>query len=118
MDRPTIHHLRHSIKIDQQAEEYLVGGGTIFVYARQVVENRNRRHIFAMKCKHATGLRTEIRGAVGRRDMAMNVLMLHVVRCRDLCQQACHHFNDVRHRHGADFILAGQLSRTPTCCSS
>lgn len=39
-----------------------------------------------MKRKHAAGLRTEVGCAVGRRDMAMDMFMLHVIRCGDLSQ--------------------------------
>lgn len=44
-----VHHFGHAIKIDQQTEKDLVGGGAVFMDASQIAENRNPRYILAMK---------------------------------------------------------------------
>lgn len=98
--------LRHAVKVDQQAEEHLVCGWTVFVDASEVAEDGDARHVLTVKSKHTGGLWAEIVGAVRGRDMAMDVIMVHVVGGGDLGQEARNHLNDVRDGHGADLKLS------------
>lgn len=97
--------LGHAIKVDQQAQENLIGGWAVFVDAGEIAEDGDAGDVLAVECENAGGLRAEIGSAVGRRDVAMDILMLHVIRGSNLGEQAGDHFNDVRDWHGADLKL-------------
>lgn len=113
LERTAVDHFRHAVKVDQQAQKHLIGGGTVLVDSTEIAQDRDARHILPVKSKHAGSLLTQSRGAFGRRDMSVQVLVLTVIRRCDLRQQSRHHFNNVCHRHGANFILlAPVLSRS------
>lgn len=107
-----IDELRHAVKVDQQAEEYLVRGWAVFVDASEIAQDGDAWHVLTVKSKHARGLWAEVAGSVRRRDVAMNVFMVHVVGRRDLGEETRDHLNDVRHGHGADLKLPGLGSMT------
>ena len=113
LQRTAIHHFRHPIKVDQQAQKHLVGGGTVLVDPAQIAQDRDARHILPVKSKHAGGLLTQPGRAFGRRNMPVEVLVLTIVGRCNLGQQSRHHLDDICHRHGADLILlASFLSRS------
>ena len=62
-----------------------------------------------MEGKHAVGLLAEARRALGRRDLAVDVLVLPVVCARNLGQEARHHLDDVGHRHLANLVLRADV---------
>lgn len=107
-----VDHLGHAVKVHQQTQKDLVRRRTVLVDAAQVAEDRDAGHVLAVERQDARGLGTQAGGAVGRRDVSMHMLVVHVVGGRDLGQQARDHLDDVRHRHGADLELAF-LTRSP-----
>jgi hypothetical protein len=44
----------------------------------------------------------------------VQVVVLPIICCSDLGQQTCHHFDNVRDGHFADFILRASIGRVPT----
>lgn len=109
-----VDHLSHAVKVNQKTQKHFIRRRTVLVYATQIAQNRDAGHVLAVECQNAGGLRTQTGGAFGRRDMSMYMFMLHVIRGRDFRQQACDHLNDVRHRHGADLVLASDLLSRPS----
>ena len=105
--------LRHTVKVDQQAEKHLVCGRTVFVDASEIAQDGDARHVLTVESKHTGGLWAEIVGAIREWDMTMEVLMVHIVGGSDLGQETCDHLNDVRDGHGADLKLTrlGSMAR-------
>lgn len=103
----SVDQLRHAVEVDQQAEEHLVCGRTVFVNASKVAEDRDARHVLTVKSEHAGGLWAEIVGSIWRRDVAVDVSVVHIVGGGDLGEKARDHLNDVRDRHRADLKLPG-----------
>lgn len=95
----------HAIEVDQHTEEDLVRGGAVFVDARQVAQDADAGDVLAVEGQDAGGLGTEIRRAIGGGDVPMDLFVMRVVGGGDLGQQARHHLDDIRDRHGADLIL-------------
>lgn len=74
--------------------------------AGEIAQNRDTRNIFAVEREYTGRLRSQVGGAVGGRDMAMDVFMVHVV-CRcDLSEEPGDHLNNVCDRHRADLVLS------------
>lgn len=73
--------------------------------AGEVAEDGDGGDVFAMESQDAGGLLAEARGALGRRNLAMQVLMLSVVGGGDFGQQSCHHFYYVGDGHFANLVL-------------
>lgn len=71
----------------------------------EVAENRDAWHVLAMECQHTGGLLAEARCALGRGDLAVQVVVLAVVGGGDFGQQACDHLDDVCDGHLADLVL-------------
>lgn len=97
--------LGHAVKVDEQAKKDFVGGGTILVDAGEVAEDGDCGNILAVEGEDASRLRAEARCALGRGDLAMQVLMLPVVGGGDFGQQACHHLYYVGDGHFANLVL-------------
>jgi hypothetical protein len=108
-DQPLIYHLRHSIKVDEQTEKHLVRCRTVLVYPAEVAEDSDGGNILAMKGQDAGGLRAQIGSSIWRRNVAMEMLVLHVVCGGDLRQEAGDHLNDIGHWHGADLVLTAGI---------
>ena len=102
VDMGPIHHFRHPIEIDQQAEKHLIGGGTVLEDAIEVAEYGNTRNILAVESEHTRGLRTQTGRTIGWRDMSVDVLVIHVIRGGDFGEKTGHHFNHVGDGHGAN----------------
>lgn len=103
---PSVDQLGHTVKVDQQAQEHLVGCGAIFVYTSEVAEDRDAGDVFAVECEDAGGLWTEVRGAIRWRDVAMDMFVMQIVRGSDLSEESSDHLDDLRDRHGADLVLS------------
>jgi hypothetical protein len=103
----SVDQLGHAVEIDQQAEEHLVGGGTVFVNSSEIAQDGDAWHVLTVESKHTGSLWAEIVGSVRRRDVAMNVLVVHVVGGCDLGEETRDHLNDVRDGHRADLELPG-----------
>lgn len=72
----------------------------------EIAENGDARHIFAVKSEDARGLRAETRCTVWRGNVAMDMVMVHIVGGGDLGEETSDHLDDIRDRHGADLVLA------------
>lgn len=87
------------------------------MYPSEVTENGNCGHILAVESENAGRLLAETGRALRWRNLSVEVLMLAVIRSRDLGQQASHHFYDIRDRHFADLVLRADFiwifSRAP-----
>jgi hypothetical protein len=103
----SVDQLGHAVEIDQQAEEYLVCSGTVFMNASEIAQDGDAWHVLTVESKHTGGLWAEIVGSVRRGDVAMDVLVVHIVGSRDLGEKTCDHLNDVRDGHRADLELPG-----------
>lgn len=85
--------------------------------AGEIAENGDTGNVLAMECEHTRGLRAEVGGAVGWRNMAMDMLVVHVVCSSDFGKEPCHHLDDVCHRHGTDLELPPCQSLTRNLAS-
>lgn len=102
----TVDKLGHAVEIDQQAEEDLVGGRAVFVDAGEIAKDGDAGDILAMKGENTGRLRTQVGGAVGRRDVAMYVFVVGIVGGGNLGEEACDHLNDLGDGHRADLEVA------------
>lgn len=59
-----------------------------------------------MKGQYAGGLRAEVARTIGGRKVPMHLFVVDIVGGRDFSQEPRDHLNDIRDRHGADFVLA------------
>ena len=109
---PAIDHFRHTIEVDQEAEEDFISCRTIFMDPAQITEDGDAWHVLAMKCQDTGCLAIPSRGAFGWRYMPADMLMLPVIRSRDLRQKPCHHFDNIRDRHRANLILLASILST------
>lgn len=75
------------------------------MYAGEIAEDRDAGHILAMKGEDAGRLWTEVIGTIGRRNVAMNILVVLIVGGGDLGQQTSDHLDDIGDWHGADLEL-------------
>ena len=71
---------RHSVKVDQEAEENLVRRGAIFVNSAEIAENGYAGHILSMKGQDTRGFLIQAYASFCR-VVAMKMLVLAVV-CR------------------------------------
>lgn len=105
--------LRHSIKVHEQAQEHLKSSGAVLVNTRQVAENCNGGHVFAVegeyRMAHGANLWAAcFAGLVGLLlvgYVALHCVVLQVVGCSNLGQQGCDHLYDVANGHAADVVL-------------
>lgn len=109
LNRARIDLFCHAIKVDQEAYKDFVTGGTIFVDAVQIAQYRDAGYVLAVECQDTVGLRAYAGAVVRGRHLSMQMLMLHVIRSRDLGKKTGHHFNDVLYRHSADFVLGALI---------
>ena len=58
-----------------------------------------------MKGQYAGGLRAEVGRAIGRRKVSMHLFVVDIVAGGDFSQEPRDHLNDIRDRHGTDFVL-------------
>ncbi|EZF28224.1 hypothetical protein H101_08094, partial [Trichophyton interdigitale H6] len=93
--------LGHAVKVDEQADEDLVGGRAVLVDAAEVVEDGDAGHILAVKGQHAGCLRRQ-RALLRPGDVPVQVFVLAVVGRGDLGEQAGDHLDHVGHGHRAD----------------
>lgn len=75
--------------------------------ACEIAQDRDARHVLTVKSEHAGALWAEVVGSIWRRDVAMDVFMVHVIGRGDLSEEARDHLNDVRDGHRADLKLPG-----------
>lgn len=75
--------------------------------ASEITQYCDAWHVLTVESKHTGGLWAEIVGPVRRGDMAMDVLVVHVVGRRDLGEETRDHLNDIRDGHRADLKLPG-----------
>lgn len=105
LNRARIDLFCHTIKVHQKAYKDFVTGGTIFVDAVQIAQYRDAGYVLAVEREDTVGLRAYAGVAVRRRHLSMQMLVLHVIRSRDLGKKTGHHFNDVLYGHSANFVL-------------
>lgn len=110
-DLAPINQLSHTVKVDQQAQEDFVGRGAVLVNPRKIAKNSDAGDILAMERKHARGLGSEVGRAVGRRDVAMDGFVVHVVRGGYFGEEPRNHLDDLCDWHGADLKLSLRPSR-------
>lgn len=79
------------------------------MYATEVAQDRDARHVLAMECQDTGRLLAESSCTFRRRDVFMEIFMLAIVGRSDLCQESCDHLDDVCDRHSADLILLPYL---------
>ena len=77
------------------------------MYASQVTQDTDRRHILPMKRQHTRRLLRQDRGALWRRKEVVEVLVWAIVGGCDLREETGDHLDDVRDGHVADFIPDG-----------
>lgn len=75
------------------------------MYPTQITQDGYSWDIFAMESQHTRGVRVQMALFLREWHRAM-VFMLSVICGGDLRQKSRNHFNNVRDRHGADFILS------------
>lgn len=108
---------RDSIKVNEKAQKDLIGCRTILVNAAQIAQYAYCWHILAMESQHTRGMYRKSGSHVRCWHVPVQMLGLSIVCCGDLCEEACNHFNDVRHRHVADLVLRQLgvcIGRTPS----
>lgn len=79
------------------------------MYAAQITQNSNAWDVFSMEGEHAGGLSTDASWAVNWRNAPMVMLMLLIIGCGYLGQQASNHFDDICDWHRADLVLAADI---------
>jgi hypothetical protein len=84
------------------------------VNSTQIAQDGYAGHVLSVERQNASSLLAEPCGAFWGRYLAMQMVMLPVVRCGNLSQQTCHHLNDVRDRHVTNFILGANVGGIPS----
>lgn len=80
--------------------------------ASQVTQDGDGRDILSVECEYTGSLRAKVGGALGWRDVAMYMFVMHIICSCDLGQKPSDHLDDLRDRHGANLILSLLRSRS------
>ena len=102
MESALVDHVGHTIEVDEEAEEDLVGCGAVLVDTHEVAVDCNAGDILAVESENAGSLLGEV---VLRGELSMYACMLLIVLGCDSGQQSRHHLDDILDRHRTDLIL-------------
>jgi hypothetical protein len=112
LQRYGIYPLRHAIKVYQQTQKDFVCRWTVLMYTAQITQNRNTGDVLPMKCKHTRRQPCYV-GSISGRIRSVQILMLAIVGCGDLCQKPCYHLNDICNRHPTNLIFQSRIICRP-----